>query len=143
MLIVAVPATTPKSDIASKYEVGDAHSELDKLKGVLQKLQAENISLKAQLENMTDEEKDIQRELGATVTEIGKLSSELTIQRQHVLAAKNRLLEASAELKSHQEQKGCVLVRGMVGFFRPDLVDAWCVVLLSRSSHILFYIAAF
>ena len=43
---------------ASSYDMGDSNEELVKLKGVLQKLQAENISLKAQLGTMTDEEKD-------------------------------------------------------------------------------------
>jgi chromosome segregation ATPase len=90
---------------ASSYDLGDAHSELDKLKGVLQKLQAENISLKAQVGSMTDDEKDVQRQLGVVVAEIGRLSSELSVQRQHVLEAKNRLLEASAELKSQKEHK--------------------------------------
>ncbi|KAL3925525.1 MAG: hypothetical protein SGILL_000343 [Bacillariaceae sp.] len=90
---------------SSSYDLGDAHSELDKLKGVLQKLQAENISLKAQVGNMSEEEKDVQRELGIVVAEIGKLSSELSMQRHQVLEAKNRLLEASAELKAQQEHK--------------------------------------
>jgi hypothetical protein len=98
------PQTAPSINSAS-YDLGDAHSELDKLKGALQKLQAENVSLKAQLGSMTEEEKDVQRELGATVAEIGKLTNELHIQRQKVLDAKNKLLEASAELKSHKEHK--------------------------------------
>ena len=101
----APEASSVPSVDASKYEVGDAHSELDKMKGVLQKLQAENISLKAQLGNMSEEEKQVQRQLGAIVTEIGQLASELTVQRQKVSEAKNKLLEASAELKSHHEHK--------------------------------------
>jgi hypothetical protein len=101
-----VQSAAPSLPDASSYDLGDAHSELDKLKSVLQKLQAENISLKAQLGSMSDDEKEVQKELGAVVAEIGRLSSDLTIQRQKVLEAKNRLLEASAELKAHQEHKG-------------------------------------
>lgn len=104
------PAPTPSAAAmsipdASSYDLGDAHFELDKLKSVLQKLQAENISLKAQLGNMTDDEKEVHKELGVVVAEIGKLSSELSVQRQHVLDAKNSLLEASAELKAQHEHK--------------------------------------
>ena len=89
------------------YEVSDSHQEeLDKLKNALQKLQAENISLKAQLGNMTEEEKQVQQELGQTVTEITALSTNLGAQRQQVLDAKNRLLEAKAELKAQRETKG-------------------------------------
>jgi Cytoskeletal-regulatory complex EF hand len=101
---VTSPSMTVPS--SSSYDLGDAHSELDKLKSVLQKLQAENISLKAQMGNMSEDEKEVRKELGAVVAEIGKLSSELSVQRQQVLDAKNRLLEASAELKAHQEHKG-------------------------------------
>ncbi len=99
-----VPASTSIPSSAS-YDLGDAHTELDKLKSVLQKLQAENISLKAQLGNLSGDEKEVQKELGAVVAEIGKLSSELSMQRQLVLDAKNRLLEASAELKAENEHK--------------------------------------
>lgn len=98
------PAQTSKS-LASNYDLGDSHQELSKLKAVLQKMQAENISLKAQLGSMTDEEKDVQKELGATVSEISKLSNELQSLRSQVLHAKTRLLEASAELKSAHERK--------------------------------------
>jgi hypothetical protein len=97
--------TTMTLPSTSSYDLGDAHSELDKLKSVLQKLQAENISLKAQLGNMTGDEEEVRKELGAVVAEIGKLSSELSVQRQQVLDAKNHLLEASAELKAQQEHK--------------------------------------
>jgi hypothetical protein len=100
-----VPYTSPSLPDTSSYDLGDAHTELDKLKTVLQKLQAENISLKAQMGSMSDDEKEVQKELGIVVAEIGRLSSELSVQRQQVLEAKNRLLEASAELKSHQEHK--------------------------------------
>ena len=103
--VVTTTTTTSSLPASASYDLADSHAELDKLKGVLQKLQAENVSLKAQLGTMTEDEKDVQRELGSTVAEIGKLSSELSLQRQRVLEAKNRLWEASAELKAHQEQK--------------------------------------
>ena len=101
------PSGPPPSSrtLAANYDMGDSHQELDKLKTVLQKLQAENISLKAQLGTMSDEEKDVQKELGAAVAEIGKLSNELHALRAQVLQAKTRLLEASSELKSAHERK--------------------------------------
>jgi hypothetical protein len=98
-------AAPPPAAASKPYEVGDTHEELDKLKIILQKLQAENISLKAQLGNMTDEEKQVQHELGATIAEISSLSTDLGSQRQLVLEAKNRLLEAKAELKAQRESK--------------------------------------
>jgi chromosome segregation ATPase len=85
--------------------MGDESEELGKLKNVLQKLQAENISLKAQLGTMTQEEKDVQKELSATVAEIGNLSNQLQGLRSEVLGAKTNLLEASAQLKAAQQQK--------------------------------------
>ena len=103
------PAPAPpksSSALAADYDMGDASVELTKLKAVLQKLQAENISLKAQLGSMSDEEKDVQKEISATVAEVGKLSNELTTLRAQVLASKSRLLEASAELKAAREKKG-------------------------------------
>lgn len=100
-------AAPPSSkSLADNYQMGDSNEELVKLKAVLQKLQAENISLKAQMGSMTDEEKDVQKELSAIVAEIGKLSGELHSLRAQVLQAKTRLLEASAELKSSHEKKG-------------------------------------
>jgi hypothetical protein len=102
---VAPPAPSTKS-LASSYDMGTAHEELGKLQKVLQKLQAENISLKAQMGSMSEEEKDVQRELGATVAEVGKLSSELQTLRAQVLASKTRLLEASADLRAAREKKG-------------------------------------
>ena len=98
----------PKSTeaLASAYKMGDASDELSKLRGVLQKLQAENISLKAQLGSMSEDEKNVQKELSATVVEIGKLSNELTTLRAQVIAAKTKLMEASAELKAAREKKG-------------------------------------
>jgi hypothetical protein len=104
---VSVPHLEPRSnsELVASYDMGDSTMELGKLKNVLQKLQAENISLKAQLGSMTEEEKEVQKEVGATVSEIGKLSNELTTLRAQVLAAKSKLLEASAELKAAREKK--------------------------------------
>lgn len=99
---VAPPSTKA---LANSYNMGDSNEELVKLKDALQKLQAENISLKAQMGTMSEEEKDVQKELSATVAEIGKLSNELHALRSDVLAAKTRLLEASAELKAAKDQK--------------------------------------
>lgn len=101
------PAPSTKS-LAKSYQMGDQTEELSKLKNVLQKLQAENISLKAQLGSMTEEEKEVHKELGATVAEIGNLSQELQGLRMQVSDAKTKLLEASAKLKAAQEQKGYV-----------------------------------
>jgi len=102
---VTALSSKPPPSSSSSYAVGDTQQELVKLKNVLQKLQAENISLKAQLGNMTDEEKEVQKNLGATISEIGILSTDLGLQRQHVLEAKNRLLEAKAELKAQKDTK--------------------------------------
>jgi Cytoskeletal-regulatory complex EF hand len=107
------PAPTPEppktiAQLASSYDMGEAKDELEKLRAILQKLQAENISIKAKLGVMGDEEKDIQRELSATVAEISKLSSELTTLRAQMLASKSRLLEAAAEFKAAKEKKGYV-----------------------------------
>jgi len=98
----------PKSTeaLAGSYKMEDSSGELVKLKGVLQKLQAENISLKAQLGTMSDEEKDVQKEINAIVSEIRALSNRLTELRSQVLASKTRLLEKTAELKAAHEKKG-------------------------------------
>ena len=88
------------SDNSSQQE------ELDELREMMQKMQAENISLKAQLGNIPEEEKHIQQEIHQTISEITALTTELGIQRNKVLEAKNRLFEAKAELKAQREAKG-------------------------------------
>lgn len=105
-----VPEGPPKTSesLAQSYDMTDSSGELVKLKGVLQKLQAENISLKAQLGTMSEEEKEVQKQVNATVAEIGELSNTLTTLRAQVLASKSRLMEATAELKANQEKKGYV-----------------------------------
>jgi Cytoskeletal-regulatory complex EF hand len=104
------PEAPPKSSevLAQSYNMSDNTGELDKMKVVLQKLQAENIALRAQLGTMSEDEKDVQRQLNATVVEIGVLSSRLTTLRAQVLASKASLMEVTAELKSAQEKKGYV-----------------------------------
>lgn len=107
---VAAPPAPSTTQLASNYSQGDSHQELDKMKAVLQKLQAENISLKAQLGTLGDDEKQVQKELHATVDEIGRLSQVLTTLRAQVVAAKSKLLESTAELKAAQEKKGYVVL---------------------------------
>jgi hypothetical protein len=101
----AEPPPPSTQQLAANYNMEDESQELGKLKNILQKLQAENISLKAQLGTMTQEEKDVQKELSATVAEIGNLSNHLQGLRSEVLGAKTNLLEASAQLKAAQQQK--------------------------------------
>lgn len=98
------PAKTSQQ-LASSYNMGDDVTELGKLKITLQKLQAENIALRAQLHNMTDEERAVHKETAATIAEIGRLSSELTDVRSQVLETKSRLLESTAELAAAKEKK--------------------------------------
>ncbi|CAJ1956521.1 unnamed protein product [Cylindrotheca closterium] len=100
------PAPVNTKDLAKNYQMGDESQELSKLKDVLQKLQAENISLKAQLGSMTEEEKEVHAQLGGTIAEIGNLSQQLQGLRVQVSDAKTKLLEASGKLKAAQEQKG-------------------------------------
>lgn len=103
--LAAEPPPPSSQELASNYKMGDESEELGKLKGILQKLQAENISLKAQLGTMTEEEKDVQKEVSATVAEIGNLSNHLQGLRSQVLEAKTKLLEASSQVKAAREQK--------------------------------------
>lgn len=101
------PIPPPKSteQLASSYRMGDDSEELKKLKATLQRLQAENIALRAQMGSMTEEERDVQREAMATIAEINRLSNELTEVRAQVLSSKTRLLESSAELAAAKEKK--------------------------------------
>jgi hypothetical protein len=125
----APEATMPTAQLTSaqlalSYDMGEANEELDKLRGALQKLQAENISLKAKMGTMTDEEHDVQKELNATVAEVAKLASNLTSVRAQVLASKSRLLEASADLKATKEKKGYVVSCVRLGLCALLLRDA-------------------
>lgn len=111
----AMRSAATSTQLASSYDMGEANEELEKLRGALQKLQAENISLKAKMGTMTDEEHDVQKELNATVAEVTKLATNLTNVRAQVLASKSRLLEASAELKATKERKGYVVTCVQLG----------------------------
>ena len=119
---------TQNKDYVTSYKMGDSNVELQKLKEALQKLQAENISLKASMGSLSLEEQDTQKELNATIAEVTKLSNDLTKTRAQVLASKSRLLQASAELKAAKEKTTLVFI----------LLDhAYCIVLteLGTNSH--------
>lgn len=101
------PTTVPNSmkGTSSLSNHHSAEEELQKVQSVLQKLQAENVSLKAQLGQYSDEEKSVRNEMARTVAEIGALSQELTSLRSQVVASKASLIEASAELKALIEKR--------------------------------------
>ena len=111
----AVAASTTPTTAAAPYAVGTTNEELDKMKQVLQNMHAENISLKAQLGTMTEAEKDVQRELGQTIADIATLSETLDVQRQYVVEAKQRLLDAQAELQARQDTKRYGVVSICIG----------------------------
>ena len=92
-------------DTNSATSSSNSQSELEKVRAVLQKLQAENVSLKAQLGQYSEEEQSIRGEISKTVNEIGSLSQELSALRSQVVNAKSNLIEASAELKSQVEKR--------------------------------------
>lgn len=79
--------------------------ELKSLHGVLQKLQAENVSLKAQLGQFSDEEMSVKKQINQTITEISTLSMELNTLRTQVTDAKSSLIEATSELKAQIEKR--------------------------------------
>jgi len=88
---------------------GNEIAELDRCRSVLQKLQAENISLKAQLGQFTEEEQRVQQDIKQTVVEIGSLSQELTSLRNEVVDAKASLIEATSELKAQIEKRDTLI----------------------------------
>jgi Cytoskeletal-regulatory complex EF hand len=97
-------SSNTNKDYVSAYKMGESSVELQKLKEALQKLQAENISLKASMGSLSLEEQETQKELNATIAEVTKLSNELTKTRAQALASKSRLLQATAELKAAKEK---------------------------------------
>jgi hypothetical protein len=105
----ATTAYTADRSIEQNSATNGSHSsskeELEKVKAVLQKLQAENVSLKAQLGQYSEEEKSIRDEIAKTVSEIDTLSHDLTLLRSQVVEAKGSLIEASAELKAQVEKR--------------------------------------
>jgi len=100
-----VAASAANYSSKASYNTGDETTELAKLKAVLQQLQAENISLKAQLGDYSEEELQVKKELQETVLEIGTLSKELTYLRANVVSAKATLIESTSELKAQMEKK--------------------------------------
>lgn len=111
MPVVSNSLQSPAKNMkASVNRPGDSVGDMEQLRGALQKLQAENISLKAKLSTMAGEEDDVRKELMETVTEITTLSSQLTTLRAQVLGAKSRLLEVTGELSAAKEKKRYVLI---------------------------------
>lgn len=100
-----IPPPKTTEQLASSYRMGDDSEELKKLKVTLQRLQAENVALRAQMGSMTEDEREVQKEAMATIAEISRLSSELNEIRAQVLSTKTRLLESSAELAAAKEKK--------------------------------------
>eukprot|EP00979_Chaetoceros_neogracilis_P001694 scaffold305_cov267-Chaetoceros_neogracile.AAC.11 len=94
------PALNPPAGSSSS-----SLAELEKVRSILQKLQAENISLKAQLGQYSGEEKSVKDEIAKAIGEIGTLSQDLTSLRSQVVDAKSNLIEASAELKAQLEKR--------------------------------------
>jgi predicted RNase H-like nuclease (RuvC/YqgF family) len=105
--IPPAPVPPPKSteQLAASYKMGDDSDELKKLKATLQRLQAENIALRAQMGSMSEEERSVQKEAAATISEIARLSAELSEVRAQVLSTKSRLMESTAELTAAKEKK--------------------------------------
>ncbi len=82
--------------------------DLEQLREILQKLQAENIALKAQMGHLAEEESVVTKQVSQTAAELSQLSSQLTQVRAQMLASKARLMEATAELNAAKERKGYV-----------------------------------
>ena len=99
------PAAASVTAIVPATQVGE---DLEKLRATLQKLQAENVSLKAQLGSVSEEEHDVRSEINRTVSEIATRNQYLASLREKVAIAKAALIEATAELKGHKEKKGMI-----------------------------------
>lgn len=93
-----VPAAAPTTQAAPA-----SSQELIEAQELLQKLKAENISLKAQLSAVSEEEMAAQRELALTVSEIAKLSTQLSSMRSDITQQKARLSELTAAVKTSKE----------------------------------------
>ena len=93
-----LPLPTPKTK-------NTENDELSNLQQILQQMRAENISLKAQLNTYTDDEKEVKDEINRTIEEISTLSKELNSIRTQVSQANVSLLEATNKLKLQQEKK--------------------------------------
>eukprot|EP00592_Proboscia_alata_P004806 CAMPEP_0194377506 /NCGR_PEP_ID=MMETSP0174-20130528/31500_1 /TAXON_ID=216777 /ORGANISM="Proboscia alata, Strain PI-D3" /LENGTH=707 /DNA_ID=CAMNT_0039158933 /DNA_START=26 /DNA_END=2149 /DNA_ORIENTATION=+ len=90
---------------ASSNLQDDDSTSLEKLRGILQQLNAENISLKAQLNSFSGDEVQVKKEIAETVSDIGTLSQELSTLRSNVIKAKTSLVESTSELKEQIEKK--------------------------------------
>ncbi|KAL7579002.1 hypothetical protein ACA910_019046 [Epithemia clementina (nom. ined.)] len=91
---------------SSVMGTSSSSTEVMQMRELLQKLQAENISLKAQLSGTTEDERDVQKELSMTIAEVARLSSVLSGLRQQVAAQKQRLADLTATLKSAKDNAG-------------------------------------
>ena len=92
----------------STHVTSTSAEEVIQLRSILQTLQAENISLKAQVGQFSEEEKQVRSEITHTSAEIVTLLQELTGLRNRVAEARIQLLEATAELKVLTDKKGYV-----------------------------------
>ena len=99
------PVTNSSDQTSTSYAHNEDAAELVKIKKVLQQLQAENISLKAQLNTISGEEANVRDEISDVVSEIGDLSKELVALRSDVAKAKASLIEATSELTSEKKKK--------------------------------------
>ncbi len=109
VVMPSFPTSPTNLAIHPSLSTGDASvssiDELKNLQSVLQKLQAENVSLKAQLGQFSDEETSVRKEITQTISEITALSLELTTLRSQVADAKSSLIEATSELKAQIEKR--------------------------------------
>jgi hypothetical protein len=101
----AIDRSAPTGGGSSKTLGEDSEAELINLRAIRQKLQAENVSLKAQLGSMTEEEREVHKEISETVADVARMSQELTTVRAGVAEAKSKLIESTAELKALKEKK--------------------------------------
>ena len=99
---VSAPAPVTQKDTAS---LGTNDEELTKMEAVLQKLRAENISLRAQMGQYTEEELEVRKQISVTISQIGVMSQEVAGLRVKVSDAKAALIEATIELKAKTEEK--------------------------------------
>ena len=98
---VSAPAPATQKTIT----LGTDDEELTKMEAVLQKLRAENISLRAQMGQYTEEELEVRKQISVTISEIGIISQEVAGLRVKVSDAKSALIEATIELKAKTEEK--------------------------------------
>jgi len=93
------------SQIALSKLDDDESTSLEKLRGILQQLKAENISLRAQFSSFSADEAQVKEEIAETVSDIGTLSQEISTLRSNIVKAKTSLVESTAALKEEFEKK--------------------------------------